>query len=475
MQPPIVSCSGGVDKPEESEESDLTLRHQDATRRLIKLVNGRATDENAPMSAPGLAQVIDAAPLVVCLGPGGVGKTTLSAVLALHLAATGRRSLVLTIDPARRLADALNVAALTNDPVEVTSFRRMHPEGRLSALMLDPSATFDHMISLLVTDQARRESLLANRFYQHMSRSLAGTLEYMAVERLHELSRSGDFDRLVLDTPPTSNALDFLEAPDRIATFFSERVTRWFKPRDASASWARRLWSRAGSTALALMSRVAGEEFIEETVGFFAAFGDLMGSFRARGLVVGELLRDPRTAFVIVCAPDANRLSEAIEIDRRLRSHGCRTHAFIVNRVDEPFVPEALELERSVERATALLGGAGERERVRTFIERLETHRRAQESAAAAHAAVVEELRRHAGSRPVFTAPRVPAGQSPRAALLALYVGLFAVDADPARAAVAQPPDPQAKVPVPDRRVATRGVGAEPTPAESQQKDGSRA
>jgi anion-transporting ArsA/GET3 family ATPase len=383
------------------------------------------------MTAPLLAQVIGDAPLTVCLGPGGVGKTTLAAVLALHQAAAGHRSLVLTIDPARRLADALSVGGLTNDPVEVTAFRKMHPRGTLSALMLDATATFDQMIAKLVADPERRATLLGNRFYQHMSRSLAGTLEYMAVERLHELSGSGRFDRIVLDTPPTTNALDFLEAPDRIAHFFSEKVTRWFRPSTKSASWARRLVNRAGASALALMSHVAGDDFVSETVGFFAAFGDLLGHFRARGTEVGQLLRDPRTAFIIVCSPDAGRLSEAEEIDRRLAESGSRATAFIVNRVDLAFLPEGLDLEGTIARATALLGGAGERERVRTFVERLEALRRSQESVAAAHAQSVDELRRYASPRPVFSAPRVPGGQSPRAALLALYLGLFCEATDP--------------------------------------------
>jgi anion-transporting ArsA/GET3 family ATPase len=378
------------------------------------------------MTTSHLAQVIGEAPLTVCLGPGGVGKTTLASVLALHQAAAGNRSLVLTIDPARRLADALSLAGLTNDPIEVTSFHKMHPAGTLSALMLDPTATFDHLIAMLVADPVRRVALLNNRFYQHMSRSLAGTLEYMAVERLHSLRQSEQFDRIVLDTPPTSNALDFLEAPDRLAAFFSEKVTRWFMPQTQDPSWTRRVFNRAGSTALSLMTRVAGNDFVEETVSFFSAFSDLLGNFRTRGVEVARLLRDPRTTFLVVCTPDAQRISEAQEIDHRLEQAGCRAHAFILNRVDEAFLPEPFELEAAIERATMLLGGEDERDRVRSFIERLETLRRAQESAAATHAERVEELRRYARPRPVFTAPRVPAGQSPRAALLALYVGLFA-------------------------------------------------
>jgi len=380
------------------------------------------------MTPPDLAQLIDGASLVVCLGSGGVGKTTLSAVLALRQAASGQRALVLTIDPARRLADALGMTSLTNDPAPVTSFAKMHPDGALSALMLDPTATFDHLIGILVADPERRATLLGNRFYQHLSRSLAGTLEYMAVERLHALVKSEQFDRIVLDTPPTTNALDFLETPDRVALFFSDKVVRWFLPNTGkpSGGWTSRLFNRAGSTALLLLGRVAGEEFAQETATFFGTFADLLASFRLRGVEIGNLLRDKRTVFLVVCAPDHNRLAEAKAIDQRLREAGCGAAAFVVNRVDQAFVPAPGELESAVERATVLLGGTGERDRARAFVERLENVRRAQESAAAQHAAVVDELRAYARPRSVFTAPLVPAGQSARASLLALYLGLFA-------------------------------------------------
>lgn len=394
----------------------------------------------------GLARLLEDAPLVVCLGPGGVGKTTLSAVIALHLAASSQRSLVLTIDPARRLADALGIAGLTNDPVAVTSFARMHPGGTLSALMLDPAATFDHLVAMVVPDPARREVLLGNRFYQHLSRGLAGTLEYTAVERLHTLTASGQFDRVVLDTPPTTNALDFLEAPDRLAAFFNENVTRWFMPgaQGKGLSWTARLLNRAGSSALSLLGRVAGEAFVEDTVGFVGTFADLLGTFRSRGVEVGRLLRQPGTVFLIVCAPDSHRLAEAKALDRRLSQAGCRVRGFIVNRVDTPFLPREGEVEATMARATALLGGPGERPRVEAFLRRLETLRKAHESSAAHHAEAIASLRRYAGGRPVFTAPNVPANESPRASLLALYVGLF-----PRAAADAKPPgrDPARRAP----------------------------
>jgi anion-transporting ArsA/GET3 family ATPase len=242
---------------------------------------------------------------------------------------------------------------------------------------------------------------------------------------VHELFRTERFDRVVLDTPPTSNALDFLEAPDRVATFFSEKITRWFMPA-APVSWTSRLWSRAGAAATSIIGRVAGASFAEETIGFFSAFSDLLGHFRARGEQVGRLLRDPRTVFLVVCAPDPARIVEAQVISEHLADEGCVPRAFIVNRVEESFLSEAGEMERAVERASVLLGEMTERQQTRAFLDRLENLRRQHESAAALHARAVAAVREFAAPRPVFTVPRVPAGESPRDSLLAMYLGLFA-------------------------------------------------
>jgi anion-transporting ArsA/GET3 family ATPase len=377
------------------------------------------------MQKPDLRTLINGAPLVTCLGPGGVGKTTISAVLALHAAATQRRALVLTIDPARRLADALNLPELTNDPTEIGSFAKMHPGGTLSALMLDPGATFDHMIAMLVPDEQRRQALLSNRYYQHMSRSLAGTLEYMAVERLYALMNSGRYDAVVLDTPPTTNALDFLEAPDRLASFFSEKVTRWFVPAKNS-SWTSRVIDSAGSRVTSLLGKIAGQEFVDDTVGFFMAFKDLLGDFRQRGTRIGELLRREDAVFLIVCAPDSARIQEAMAIDRRLSDAGCRAHGFIMNRVDTPFLPADVDAEKTLQRATELLGGNNERERVHAFVSRLEQLRLVRDQVAEQHQQALAALQDYAGERPVYAAPKVPTSQSPRASLLAIYLGLFA-------------------------------------------------
>jgi hypothetical protein len=190
---------------------------------------------------------------------------------------------------------------------------------------------------------------------------------------------------------------------------------------------ASRLLGQAGSSAKALLGRVAGQAFVSETVEFFGTFADVLGGFQTRGLEVSRLLRDPRTVFLVVSTPDAQRLEEARAIDRRLADAGVRARAFVVNRVDEPFLPAPGEIPLAIERATQLLGG--DRERVQVFMARLEDLRRAHTGAALDQGRIIEDLRRHAEERPVVTAPRVPAGESPRAALLALYVGLFVENA----------------------------------------------
>jgi anion-transporting ArsA/GET3 family ATPase len=196
-------------------------------------------------------------------------------------------------------------------------------------------------------------------------------------------------------------------------------------PSSRSATWTARLLDRAGSRVLGLLGRVAGEDFVQDMSGFFAAFGDLFGAFRARGERVGALLRDPRTVFLVVASPDPFRLSEAKEIDRRLTEAGCAARGFVVNQVETSAPPELLDLEASTDQAVSLLKADGERARVRAFIERLEAHRQAHQAEVSIHGEAVAALRDYAAPRPVFVAPRVPVGRSARTALLAIYVGLF--------------------------------------------------
>lgn len=381
------------------------------------------------MTAPAsLPQIVDTAPLLVCLGPGGVGKTTTSAILALRKAVAGQAALVLTIDPARRLADALGLSGLANDPADVQAFAAMHPKGSLAALMLDPRATFDHLISLLVPDPQQLEQLLANRFYQHLSQGLAGTLEYMATERLHDLVQSHKYQGIVLDTPPTSNALDFLDAPQRAARFFHRKVTRWFIPSSGGKGWTARLFDSAGSRVLGLLSMVAGESFVDDMSQFFAAFSGLFEAFQARGEHVGALLRDPHTAFIIVCSAEASRVNEAVQLAQKLREQDIHPAAFIVNSVVSVASGSGIDPQQHSAEVASLLGEEHNQVQVQEFLGRLEKNRGQRQKLAELHAAAVENLRQQVAPCPVFTAPRVPMTGSARENLLAIYSGLFYAD-----------------------------------------------
>lgn len=369
-----------------------------------------------------LDRLINESSLIVCLGPGGVGKTTLSAVLALR-AALKDEALVLTIDPARRLADALGLEELHNDPCPVESLKNILDGGLLSALMLDTTQTFDQLICHLVQDESKREKLYQNHFYQNLSRTLSGTLEYMAVERLYALTQMKRYQRIVLDTPPTTNALNFIEAPNRLSAFFSHKITRWLVPSNSS-SWRAKLFDRAGAQFSSLLGKVGGEEFMKDTLGFFSTFKDLFTDFGKRGEEINRLLRANSTRYIVISSPDPQRLAEAEEIDQRLKESGINVSAFIVNGVDKPFLPADEDATDLFQRASKLLN-ENKRPRAEDFIKKLETMRSRKNSKADQHQKAIDKLKLYAKDRPVLTAPAIPAGNSPRAALLAIYVNLF--------------------------------------------------
>jgi len=277
--------------------------------------------------------------------------------------------------------------------------------------MLDPTATFDHMIALLVPDPARREALLSNRVYQHISRSLSGTLEYMAVERVHELFRTGRFDRVVLDTPPTGNAVDFLEAPDRVATFSATKSPAGSCPQRRCPRGLRACGSRAGAAATSLIARVAGPSFVDETVGFFAAFSDLLAisarARRGRSLAARPAHRVPGG----VCAGSgAHRRGPGHQrAPGRRRLRATRLHR---QPGGGSFPAGPGEIERAVGTRGCASGWAG---RARADAGVHGSFGKAAPPAgiaAALHAEVVEAVREFAAPRPVFTVPRVPVGET---------------------------------------------------------------
>jgi anion-transporting ArsA/GET3 family ATPase len=290
-------------------------------------------------------ELVDDRRIVICCGTGGVGKTTIAAVLALESARRGRNACVVTIDPARRLADALGIEHLTNDPTEIDralwtgiAESDVVAGGRLSALMLDTKSTFDVLVARNAASPEQAQRILDNSFYRNVSGALGGTQEYMAMEKLHQLHDEGNFDLIVVDTPPTRHALDFLDAPQRLIRLLDNRVFRLLMmPTRAYL----RVASVAVQTFLRTVARVVGSEVIEDVVAFFRAFEGMEEGFRARARVVGDLLGDPDTAFVLVTSPRRDAMQEATFFAQRLAEAGQIVQALIVNRVHPSFGDEA--------------------------------------------------------------------------------------------------------------------------------------
>ncbi len=238
--------------------------------------------------------------IIVCSGSGGVGKTTTAAAVALQAARLGRRACVVTIDPARRLANSLGLDALTNSPTEIAG----DWPGELHALMLDPKGTFDDLVHRYADSTEQAEGILTNRIYRNLTSALSGTQEYMAMEKLYELSDEGGFDLIVVDTPPTRNALDFLDAPRRLTRFLENKIFRVLMvPTRASL----RVMSVAAQALLRAISKVAGADIVRDAVTFFQAFEGMEEGFRTRAAAVRVLLTQPSTAFLLVASPGPTR------------------------------------------------------------------------------------------------------------------------------------------------------------------------
>lgn len=284
----------------------------------------------------GVAALLAGARVCVVGGSGGVGKTTAAAAIAAGMAARGLKVAVVTIDPARRLATALGLDELDNEP------RRIEPErfadaglafddgGELWAMTLDPKRTFDELIGRLAPDAVTREQILANRVYRELSDAIAGSQEFTAVAKLHELAQDGRWDLLVLDTPPSRNALDFLDAPDRLAAFFEGRALQALL-RGGGAGL--RLLGRGTGLVLGVLRRVTGAQLLSDLSDFFRLLGGLLGGFRERAEQVEALLRAPGTTFVLVSSPEREPIEEAIYFQQRLRTAGMALCGAIVNRV----------------------------------------------------------------------------------------------------------------------------------------------
>ncbi len=302
--------------------------------------------------------------LVVVVGSGGVGKTTLAASLALNAARRGRDTLVMTFDPSLRLKDALGIGEEARDDVVRVD---ADTPGRLYGSLLDAKRTFDRLVLRYAPDRGAADRILQNRFYEHLAGSLTGILEYMAVERLYEVSAERRFDTIVLDTPPTRQALDFLEAPERIVSFLDSGAVKfalrpWFDERGRlrATSWLGTL----GRPVESLIDRVAGLALLRDMAEFFRAFGPLYGGFRERALMVRELLRSTKTAFVLVAGPGAEQIPDTMFFARRLEEAGYHLGPVVVNRVHPRVEGPAGEDPPGSTRAAArrLLHWLGERD-----------------------------------------------------------------------------------------------------------------
>ena len=285
-------------------------------------------------SADRLARALAEARVLVVCGSGGVGKTTTAAALGLKAAQRGRRVLVCTIDPSRRLATSLGLQSLSGRP-RALDIGKLGPArgGTLSAMTLDTKHTFDALVERYTKDEAARKRILENRFYREVSAALAGSHEYMAMEKLLELAGDDRFDLVVLDTPPTRHALDFLEAPDRLLSFLDSSVLRYFlRPYFVAGRLTLKIATRTGAMAVKLADRFLGLQFLQDLSEFFLAFESMYDGFKERAEKVFALLRDETSGFVLVAGPSGAVLDEALYFHGRLEEKRMPFVAFVVNR-----------------------------------------------------------------------------------------------------------------------------------------------
>lgn len=284
-------------------------------------------------TAASLASLIAAKEIAICCGAGGVGKTTIAAAVATMAAVHhGGSVLVLTVDPAKRLADALGVGALGNNerevPVEAFASAGVRPRGRLFAAMLDTKASWDDLVRHHAPDRAAAARILANPLYQELTQRFVASHDYVAMERLYELHERGDYDLVVVDTPPSRSAIDFLEAPRRMAEFFSSRLLRWIVSPGGG-----RLASAASKPFAQVADRVLGSAFLGDVTEFFLAFQSMHEGFVSRAEAVMRVLREPRTTFMVVSTLEPGPRQESELLVGELRRRGLDLGALVVNKV----------------------------------------------------------------------------------------------------------------------------------------------
>jgi anion-transporting ArsA/GET3 family ATPase len=286
-----------------------------------------------------LATLLEQQSVIVCVGAGGVGKTTTAAALALEAARRGRRVCVVTIDPARRLSDAMGFdpdRAIGNEPQQI----EIAATGELWAVMLDTSTTFDALIRTYAPSEEQAQNILINDFFRNIADSMSGAHEYMAMEKLYELHNDERFDLVVVDTPPTSNAIDFLEAPDRITRFLDHRL---YKVLVTPTGGLARVVNFAAQGFLRTVARIVSASVVDDAIKFFATFDGMEEGFRGRAVAVHDLLIAEDTAFVLVTVPRDDTVDDAAAFIETLATADIAVDAIVVNRVHPSFGSERLD------------------------------------------------------------------------------------------------------------------------------------
>ena len=306
----------------------------------------------AGQAVPSLVGEVENLEVIVCCGSGGVGKTTVSAALGLALARRAdRRILVLTVDPARRLATALGLKDIGTEPVTVSRARLrragIEMEGELVAAMLDMKSTFDRMVTKLAPNRRDAQRILENRFYQGISDSFVGSHEYMAMEALYELHQAGEYDTLIIDTPPSRNALDFLEAPNRLTDFVGARLLTWLS---GPTRFGFRAMNIAAAPFLRMADRLLGADVLTEVGEFVSDLQKIYGGVQQRAREVYRLLRSPRVGFVVVTTLEPGPFGEAEYFCARLREYRMPLRGVVVNRS----WPDSLRNRTALATASAL-------------------------------------------------------------------------------------------------------------------------
>jgi anion-transporting ArsA/GET3 family ATPase len=303
--------------------------------------------------------------ILVCVGSGGVGKTTTAATLALAAARRGKRTLVLTIDPARRLANSLGLESLGHDvkQVDPALVHRNAPSqtGELHAMMLDQKQAFDEVVARHAKDPAAVQRILANPVYAQISGSLAGAQEYAAMAKLHDFDRTGQWDLIIVDTPPTAHALDFLDAPRKLSEAIDSPAIDWFRKLQGEGGSRWSLVGKTGAFVLKRLAKFVGSKFIEDLGIFFTEFNDILGGFRQRAEETFALLRQPRVGFLLVASPEPMAVSEALAFHSRLVQAGMPFVGFVVNKVHPSrplpgITPQQLEAALAAQPSVAALG-----------------------------------------------------------------------------------------------------------------------